>query len=583
MASVDVLPASGAIPPAPAPVLLTGPVKRVIPRPTAALQRGFRSMGVTRTTHTDAVALPVMVTSGGYLPKLTSTGKRMYVGDVVTKPTSSMCNGSGSVKCETGTLTAMCTKYLIETELAKQFNRGKIPVSAMKAEDITGRVYTSEDMINVMCFDNRSDRPTYPFSHGMLFGPNLKERLDTRTGEVILGMNGESLAVQDRMTWAELVQHPIFVNNASGQNSCILVDSSEENMPANQLLREMECRDSYKTKRDGVEVESCLWEFFVVTLDINDTTGQLERAALKFMGWDSDVAAAFNITDASMWHTVRNVLMSHEKFEMAVSSSLNFKEPETNAMSIFLDVDQTASPEVRAIPSRNTAQNRRLTGVAVNWEPLLSSFFFAKPAVALALLGEDADPDVLRACFPASVTNKDINFMNKDYTKPFSSVVSLDTDRMQLAKLAHNSFLYGTCHGEDLTALLNMHPAAEFEQHLYIIPACTVFKTANPEMKTHFLASGGSVDSKGDVEMTASALYASGFASSDTALVTFRPVASQQGPVYVLARFTRHPTGAGAAPVKEESTVANKRAKTSGSGKGKGGKGLPKDDAADAL
>jgi hypothetical protein len=571
MASVDILPASTPT----APVLVTGPAKHAIPRGTAAQRAGFSKMGASKTTHTSAAAVTVMVASGGYLPKLTSTGKRMYVGDVSTKPDSAMSNFSGSVKCVDGTLTAMCTKHTVETEQGKEFNRGKVMVSAMKPGDLTGRVYTPEDLISVMCFDNRSDKPTHAFSHGTLFGANIKERLDAKSGDVVLGMNGESLVLQHRMTWEELIAHPIFTNNANGQNTCILVDSSAENMPPNQLLREMECRDSYKTKKDGVEVENCLWEFFVVTLDA-DSVGNLERVALKFTAWDSDVSATFNITDASMWHTIRNVLMSHEKFEMAVASNLNFKEPETNAMSVFLGVDQTASDEVKAIPSRNTAENRRVTGVAINWAPLLPSFFSAKVQVALALLGEDADPDVIRGCFPSTVTNKDLNNLNRDYTRPVSTSTCMDTDRMQLAKLDENSFLYGTCHGSELAALLNIHPETEFEQQLYIVPACTMFKTAIPEKKTHFISRGGVVDAKGDVEISASELYASGMASHETALVDFRPVASQQGPVYVLACFTRRAITSGATPTPPSTDESgSKRAKTT---KGKAGKALAQAD-----
>jgi hypothetical protein len=302
----------------------------------------------------------------------------------------------------------------------------------------------------------------------------------------------------------------------------------------------VECRDTYKRKdaADSNDKEKlyCIFEFFVVTLD-TDSSGELERVALKFTGWDSSIAAAFNLTDSALWPAFRSIITSHPMFEMAVASNLDFKEPSTSAVALFLGTDSTASDEIQSIPSNPTAQNRKVTGIAVNWRPILDTFFPAKATIALALLGEDTDLTVMEQSFPTPVGMQKVGYLNKDYTTATASLTSINTDTMQIADLGDHEFLYGTCYGPELVALNNMHPESEFKCTYYIMPTATTFKTNVEILKAPVLNAGGAIGLNGSVLISAHDLYASALARDDMALVDFRPTTGE--PVFVFAAFKR--------------------------------------------
>ena len=516
--------------------------KKVLPRASLAQRNGFRSMGNTKTTHTDAVAFPVMATSGSFFRTLTANGKRMFGCDVVTQPGVNVSNTSGTMNCKDGVLHTVCTAESVHKDTCSKFQKGLIKMSDVKDADKVVYNYEPEEVIRVLCFDHRSDKPIPAFCNALLFGPTTKQYADTKTGEIKHSMSGESLAVKDRMSWNQIEAHPVFRNNANGANDCIIINSSANDMPSNQLLS-VECRDTYKRKdaadsndKDQKEKLYCIFEFFVVSLDVNPY-GELERVALKFTGWDSSIAATFNITDSAIWPAFRNIITSHPQFEMAVASNLDFKEPSTSAVALFLGTDSSASEDVRAIPSNPTAQNRKVTGLAVNWRPLLNSFFPAKATIALALLGEDTDLTEMETSFSTPVGMQKVGYLNKDYITATASLTSINTDNMQLADLGNNELLYGTCYGPELVALNNMHPESEFDREYYILPTAATFKTNVEELKGPVLNAGGAVGPNGAVLISAHDLYATNLAHNDMALVDFRPTTGE--PVFVFATFKR--------------------------------------------
>lgn len=586
MATADVSPAPVPVATAPTPAVIDGPKKRVIPRASAAQRRSFTTMGNTRASHTDAMALPVVLASGRVLPTKTARGTQMYVGDVLLKPGTTMTNAAKTSVSVDGTMTTYCGTAQ-SGDRAKEFNNGKLSAEVFGADNIVKRVYTPDELIPVMCFENRAgDEGTPAFCHALLFGPQTKQRVTnpvqklgqpTIPAEIVHGLNGQSIMALGRMSWEEIVAHPAMRENTSGTNACIIIDSADPEMPSNRLLRSIDCRDMYETTdpdEPDKKIQKCIWEMFAIILDCNEA-GEVEREALRFVAWDSDIHATFNLKDVSVWQTLRRVMMANDGLELAIASDLNFKEPSMNAVSIFIDVDQGSTDEMSNIPSRDEGQNRRVNGIAIKWAPLLKSFFPTTEPVALALLGEDADVEVLRGCFPAQTSLNAVMNLQKDYRRSTASAGNINTRAMQLANLGDDRLLYGTCVGAELQALINVHPAAEFEREFFVMPACTDFKTTNAELKPMLVELGGETSAKGEVVINCDALYKSGLTGAASALIDFRPM--EQLPVYVLCTFKARAhtaeakraepevaTSAGAsANTSEEAPPALKRAKSS--------------------